>query len=78
MENKYSLTPKKCMIMLVSLRTILKSTKPPKGDEPGANAPNGSGKRPRAKAPAKKRKAAVAEPSEPAKKPKIKKKKAAN
>ena len=70
--------PKKCMITLVSLRTILKSTKPPKGDEPGANTPSGSGKRPRAKAPAKKRKAAVAEPSEPAKKPKTKKKKAAN
>ena len=50
----------------------------PERDEPGANAPSGSGKRPRAKAPAKKRKAAVAEPSEPAKKPKIKKKKAAN
>ncbi|CAL1132409.1 unnamed protein product [Cladocopium goreaui] len=60
------------------VQTILKPTKPPKGDEPGANAPSGSGKRPRAKAPAKKRKAAVAEPSEPAKKPKIKKKKAAN
>ena len=59
----------------------MKSAKLSKGDAPDASQPSGSGKRPRAKAPAKKRKGAPAEPAEPAKKPKTKKtkkKKAAN